>query len=678
MTKFKTYLFIGSILVLGLLVFYPGRQLARAHVNERTAVNDHPLLCTSCHISISKNKLITKMINSDYYSPFNLALDEVEGRIYVIAQDTDELLVVDLETRRVTKKIKVGKHPHSVILDKHSSRAYVSNQWSDNISVIDLNKLKIIDSLQTGNGPAGIMLDADEKFLYVVNTFASDVSVFDLSNQKEIKRLQTGNDPTGISMSPSGEQCLVTARRANLGAYDETLVTELTLINTINQRAVKQNVESAYLIENAAYTPQGDLVLFTLIRPKNQLPSVQVEGGWMMTHGFGVMETNGSGQITQFLLDEPNAYYPDPFDIEIDRDGKRAFISSSGVDRISVISLDSIRMLLQNSNAEDRRNFANNLGLSRKFVEKRISTGANPKGMTLSANGKNLYVAEQLNDRISIIDTEELVKTGEIDLGGPIRITVARQGRRLFSNAGHTFQNQYSCYTCHPDHHEDGLVYNMAGKHMGRNLTNTQSLREIGDTAPFKWNGKNQTVYKQDGMRFSTVLTRTEQFNYDDLDAISAYIMRGIKQPPNLMYNPKGELTASQLRGKLLYERENDKQGNPIPANNRCVTCHPAPLYSDLKLADVSTLAASDDPILFDTPHLSNIFASAPYLHDGRAKTLEEIWTLYGTDDKHGYVNDMSKSELNDLVNYLKSLRSPSYDISVKETQQAGLSFSHK
>ena len=678
MNKLKTYLFIGSILVLGLLVFYPGRQLARAHVNERTAVNDHPLLCTSCHISISKNKLITKMINSDYYSPFNLALDEVQGRMYVIAQDTDELLVVDLETRMVISKVKVGKHPHSVILDRNSERAYVSNQWSDTISIIDLENLTVTGSLQTGNGPAGIMLDTDEKFLYVVNTFASDVSVFDLDSRQEVKRLQTGSDPTGISLSPSGDQCLVTARRANLAAYNETLVTELTLIDTDNQRAVKQNVESAYLMENAAYTPQGDLVLFTLIRPKNQLPSVQVEGGWMMTHGFGVMETNGSGRITQFLLDEPNAYYPDPFDIEIDQDGKRAFISSSGVDRISVIALDSIRKLLKNSNAEDRSSFANNLGLSRKFVEKRISTGASPKGMILSANGKKLYVAEQLNDRISIIDTEELIKTGEIDLGGPVRITVARQGRRLFSNAGHTFQNQYSCYTCHPDHHEDGLVYNMAGKHMGRNLTNTQSLREIGDTAPFKWNGKNQTVYKQDGMRFSTVLTRTEQFNYDDLDAISAYIMRGIKQPPNLMYNPKGELTASQLRGKLLYERENDKQGNPIPVNNRCVTCHPAPLYSDLKLADVSTLAASDDPILFDTPHLSNIFASAPYLHDGRAKTLEEIWTLYGTDDKHGYVNDMSKSELNDLVNYLKSLRSPSYDIPLKETHRAGLSLSHK
>ena len=37
-------------------------------------------------------------------------------------------------------------------------------------------------------------------------------------------------------------------------------------------------------------------------------------------------------------------------------------------------------------------------------------------------------------------------------------------------------------------------------------------------------------------------------------------------------------------------------------------------------------------------------------LHDGRAATLEEIWTKYGKNDKHGLVNDMTKNQLNDLV----------------------------
>jgi len=424
-------------------------------------------------------------------------------------------------------------------------------------------------------------------------------------------------------------------------------------------------------MENISFTPSGDLAMMTLIRPKNLITSLQVERGWMMNHGIGIIEQKEEGRIAQLLLDEPNAYYSDPFDIVITPDGKKAFVSSSGVDIISVISIDSIRSLLKSSSSKMLKNMSNNLGSSSRFVLKRIPTGANPKGLALSPDGKRLYVAEQLEDKIAVINTETLENINSIDLGGPRRITVARQGRRLFNNAGHTFQNQYACYTCHPDNHEDGLVYNMASKDMGRNVTNTQSLREIGNTAPFKWNGKNQTVYKQDGMRFSTVLTRTEQFSYDDLDALVAYIVTGIKYPPNLMYNPDGKLTESQLRGKELFDRNVDNSGNQIPENNRCITCHPPPLYTNLKLADVSTLAETDDPILFDTPHLNNIYASAPYLHDGRAETLEEIWTIYGQDDKHGYVNDMSKMQLNDLVDYLKSLRGPEYDQRDSKIQHA-------
>ena len=110
------------------------------------------------------------------------------------------------------------------------------------------------------------------------------------------------------------------------------------------------------------------------------------------------------------------------------------------------------------------------------------------------------------------------------------------------------------------------------------------------------------------------------------------------------------------MRGKAIFERTKNNSGKEIPENNRCITCHPAPYYTNLKMANVGTLAASDDTIKFDTPHLNNIYASPPYLHDGRAATLEEIWTKYGKEDKHGVANDMTKNQLNDLVEYLKSL----------------------
>jgi YVTN family beta-propeller protein len=670
----KKYYILGILIVLGILIGYPGRKWAREHVNSKTAVADHPLTCYKCHIYTSENSLVSKLLNADYYSPFNMAVSKNGSRLYIIAQDANALLVVDVKTHDVLNMIMVGNLPHSVILDNNGQKAYVSNQWSDNVSIIDLVTSQVIDTLQTGNGPAGLSLSADGKSLYVVNSYSSDISIIDLASRQEKKRLIAGNNPTGIQISPNGKALYITSRRAKIVPYGEPVVSELTVVNDSTQRIAEyKKVESAYMMENIAFTPSGDLGIVTLIRPKNLVPSIQVEHGWMMTYGIGIIEQKENGRVIQLLIDEPNAYYSDPFDIVITPDGKKAFVSSSGVNCISVIDLDSVRSLIDASKPEMFNTYANHLGISSRYILKRISTGANPKGLVLSPDGKLLYVAEQLEDRIAVINTESFQTINTINLGSTQRVTVNRQGRRLFTNSGHTFQNQFDCYTCHPDMHEDGLVYNMASKDMGRNLTNTQSLRDISHTAPFKWNGKNQTVYKQDGIRFSTVLTRTEQFSYDDLDAITAYILTGIQYPPNLQYNPNGELTESQQSGKALFERIIDNNGKEIPVNNRCITCHPAPYYTNLKLANVGTLASSDDSIQFDTPHLNNIYASAPYLHDGRAATLEEIWTIYGKSETHGRVNDMSKIQLNELVDYLKSLRAPLYEKKDLKTKHSSL-----
>lgn len=662
----------GIILVLALLVIFPGHKWARAHVNEKTATDDHPLLCTSCHLYIQKTGLISKLVNTRYLSPIDLSVSGDGKRLFVVAQESNSLLVVDAENNKVINKIEVGLQPHSVILSKDGKKAYVSNQWADNISVIDLSSAKVTDTLKTGNGPAGLALSADEKSLYVVNSFSSDVSVINLQSKEETNRITAGNNPTGIKLSPDGKHILVTSRRTNLVPYGDQLVSELTVINDSTRRISEyKNVESAYMMENLAFTPKGDLGFVTLIRPKNYVPAIQVEQGWMMTHGFGVIEPGKEGKITQLLLDQPDSFYPDPYGIAITPDGKKAFISSSGADFISVIDVDTVRKMIGSASPEVRKLYSNNLGISSRYIIKRIHTGANPKGITLSPDGKLLYVAEMLDDKIGVINTETLQKIRSIDLGGPKRITVARRGRRLFSNGSHTFQNQYDCYTCHPDMHEDGLVYNMSGKDMGRNVTNTMTLRDISETAPFKWSGTNPTVYKQDGMRFSTFLTRTESFSYKDLDALTAYILTGIKNPPNLMNNPGGELTEAQLLGKQIFERTKDSKGNEIPEANRCITCHTPPYYTNRKLAYVQTIAATDDSILFDTPHLNDIYSSAPYLHDGRAETLEEIWTKYGKTEKHGVVNDLTKIQLNELVDYLKSLRSPSYESNAPNKNQA-------
>jgi len=97
--------------------------------------------------------------------------------------------------------------------------------------------------------------------------------------------------------------------------------------------------------------------------------------------------------------------------------------------------------------------------------------------------------------------------------------------------------------------------------------------------------------------------------------------------------------------------------GKEIPIENRCDTCHPANSHYTSKTSfDVGTAAKFDTSGLFDTPQLDRVYQDAPYLHNGEALSLEEIWTLFNNYDQHGVTSDMNKNQLNDLIEFLKTL----------------------
>ncbi|MBA7528998.1 Hydrazine synthase subunit beta [subsurface metagenome] len=376
MKKYRILLFIAGILIIFGLARNPVHHWSRQHVNYITAVDDHPLNCFSCHLYIQKDGFIAKLINEDYLSPFNIAVSPDGNRLYVIAQEGNALLVVDLTETQVIKKIMVGERPHSVVVSYDGKTAFVSNQWSDNVFVIDLTASSVVDTLKAGSGPAGLALSPGEKFLYVVNSYSSDISIIDLSTGIERKRLMTGNNPVSAQFSPDGSVVYVTSRRTLPIPYGTPPMTELTVINAISQRASERKIfESAYLMENVAFTPSGDMAIATLIRPKNLIPSIQIERGWMMTHGIGIIEQKADGKMVQLLLDEPNTYFSDPFDIAITPDGQKAFVTHSGVDYITVIDLKAIRTLLAESTMEMLNTYSNHLGISSRYVLKRIRTG---------------------------------------------------------------------------------------------------------------------------------------------------------------------------------------------------------------------------------------------------------------------------------------------------------------
>ena len=365
MFKLKPILLIGAIaiVVMGGLSF--GHRAARDHVNYITAVDDHPITCWSCHLYTQKDNIIARMLHETYVSPYNLAISTGGNRLYVVGQESNQLLVVDPLENRVLEKIGVGERPHTVALDPDGYNAYVSNQWSDNIYRIDLDAARVVDTLSGGSGPAGMVITPDQNYLYVVNSYSSDISIFELETFREKRRLKAGNNPVSVAVAPDGSEVYVSSRRSIPVPHMTSPMTEMTVADARSQRVSKRKMwKNAYIMENVAVTPSGDLAISTLIRPKNLIPAVQIERGWMMTHGIGIIERKENGRMIQLLLDEPNSYFADPFDLVISPDGKRAYVSHGGVNAVSVIDLDEIRELLTESTYEQLKTFANHLGLS--------------------------------------------------------------------------------------------------------------------------------------------------------------------------------------------------------------------------------------------------------------------------------------------------------------------------
>ena len=659
---------IGLIILTFAWVFTQGFRHSTEHVDKMMAGEPHSLNCLSCHAYTQRGGLLTKVLeNQTYLSPFTLDIDQTTGNLLVLAQDAQQLISVNPDSKKINKRIPLGNRPHTVKSHPSNGLTYISNQWSDNLWVIDLNSSAILDTIDVGGGPGGFEFSSDASKLYVANTYTDNLSVIDLQTNSEIRRLETGNEPIGVAVSPKNDIISISSRRTLPVEFRTEPRTEVTLVNSSSNR-VKNRVEvrSGHIMENIAYTPDGRFVLTSMIMPKNLVPSVQIEQGWMMNHGIGVIEV-ATGRQTRLILDEPNAFFADPFDVKIDPTSNLAYVSHSGADAISVVDLDLIYEIFDNASEDELVNaIPNNIGLSRELVIKRIPVGANPKGMVIDHVRGKLYVAERLDDAIAVINIRTNEVEDHIELKATSAISTVRLGAQMFNNAGHTFHQQYSCYTCHPDGHEDGLTYDMSSKGGNRNLANVQTLRDLAGTGPYKWNGTNTSIYMQCGMRFSKFITRSEVFDEKQLDGLVAYIIQDLKHPPNLYHKPNEPLTPAQARGKIIYERTTTNKGEIIPEGNRCTTCHPAPNYSNFQLADVGTLKEYDDETLFDSPNLNNVYESAPYLHDGSAATLEEIWTVYNDYDEHGVANDLTKNQLNDLIEYLKSLGSAeSYTLNI-------------
>jgi YVTN family beta-propeller protein len=591
---------------------------------------------------------ISANVSGNYLTPVEAKFSRDGSRLYVVCEDDDSLLAVNVHTRQVISRVKVGHRPKDVAVSPDGKSLYVSNEWSDTVSEIDAATFKVRRTLGTGWGPIGLITDRAGKILYVANSIGNDVSVLDLPTGIEKKRLASWRSPHNVALSRDGRRVYVANLLGHLGPPNQRPVSELTIIDTKTQ-TVTQRIEVPGVLElrHIAEAPkaQDGYLLVPFMQPKNLNPLIQVADGWILTHGILVVwpgESAKAGTKTaQVLLDDIDSYYAGTNGVAFTADGRHALVTSSEADSVALIDIAKFNARLKQIPAEQ---LANRLDSAKTFVERRLATGANPTAVVIAPDGQSAYIVNRLDDSLTVLDIPSASIQGKIELGGPKEVSQLRRGERLFHAARFCFQGQFACITCHPDNHIDGVAWNLETPQLGRDRVANRTLRGVAETGPFKWNGHNPDLETQCGPRIAKFLFHSEGFNSAELADLVAFI-KAIPLSPNRHLARDGQLSASQEHGKDIFFSKN------------CDTCHPPSTHYTAKMSfDVGTANKYDTSGLLDVPQLDRIYERPPYLHSGEALSLEEIWTKFNAGDKHGATSNMSKEDLNDLVEFLKTL----------------------
>ena len=589
--------------------------------------------------------------------PKQLLLDTDGKSLLVLCDKSGGVMRIDLETGRTLGETVVGGWPHAMCMDPGGTRLYVTCRAGQEVRELDLASLGILRRFQLRGDPTGVAVSGDGARLYVGLHSLDQVAVLNLEQGTVQKRLAAGNGPETIYRASSTDLVYVTNLLSNPVPSDKPCLNEVTVIDDRTAQVCDRVIlEGANIGRGVSFASDGSIGIVAVSRPKNLLPMVQVARGWVVTNGFAVLSAESDTPPVQLLVDLPNRAFADPHGVAMTPDQQKFYLSCAGADAVIVVDVQRVRAVAADARRGAILRPEDHLGLSRRFVIARIPVGANPQALTVSEDGRAVYVANRLDDTISVIDTETDTVIRTIVLAQPSleRGRVVR-GERLFHNASRTFHGQFSCASCHPDGGFDGLQYDLEPDGLGENLLDNRNLRGVAGTGPFKWIGSNPDITTQCGTRTAKWIVRTGWLGSMEVVDLAAYI-RSIAPVVNPYRLPGGDLTPAQRRGKALFERTTLNDGTPIDRENRCDFCHSGPKFFDGRQFDVGTKGPRDSRAEFDTAHLVNIFESAPYLHDGRSATLEELWTLHNPDDRHGVSSDWTKRQLNDLTEYLKSL----------------------
>ena len=284
-----------------------------------------------------------------------------------------------------------------------------------------------------------------------------------------------------------------------------------------------------------------------------------------------------------------------------------------------------------------------------------------------------------------------------IPADNPMTAEKVALGKQLFFDERLSIDNSKSCYSCHVCEHglTDGLPKAIGA--MNKQLPRSSpTLWNIGYHKEFYWDGRSPSLEKQAmaawtggnmgvGDKVGEVVGRInalqgyrEQFQkVFQSDATADNMMKAIAAYERTIIS--GNTAWDRYRaGDTSAISESAFRGWNIFQTIKCNQCHDGVLFTDQQYhnigigmdqpnPDVGRFVVTkkpEDTGAFKTPTLRDIAKSAPYFHDGSAKTLEEAVDIMLAGGKPNQYLDKKNlqpqrvlpEQREDLLNFLRSL----------------------
>lgn len=579
-------------------------------------------------------------------APSAVAVSKDGRTLYVACAEARQVAWVELPGGKLMRRIAVPAEPTGLAISPDGTKLVVTCAAPQStVAVFTSVSGSLLATIPAGHTAMGPAISPDGERLYVCNRFNNDLSVIDLAAGKEVARVAAVREPVAAAVTPDGQTLLVANHVPNTRsdeAFGGDVAAVVTAVDTRTHETTSIPLaHGATGLRGVCVSPDGKHALVTHLLSNFQKTPFRVDMGWINVNVVSLIDVPRRKLLRTIGMDEQDLGAGNPWAVVFSGDGETVYVSLAGTHELCVIDR---RTLLSDS----ARTMSPMMGvwpiytsLASSLWQRIKLPGKGPRGLAAAAS--NVYVAQYFSDTVAVVDAQAAggVPAATIALGPAPQWTQQRRGELLFHDATICYQQWQSCASCHPDGRADALAWDLMNDGAG-NPKNTKSMLLSHKTPPAMAEGVRMSA--EEAVRSGIIHVLFSHRPEEEAVAMDAYLksLRPVPSPRLV----DGRLSPAAERGRELFHSE--RVG--------CSRCHPAPRYTDLRAHNVGSRSPSEYSERFDTPTLVEVWRTAPYLHDGRYATIQELLVEGKHGLRRGREGRLSNQEMDDLIEFVLSL----------------------